>query len=331
MLVQQTARLLHAQKQPRILLKLDISKAFDSVSWSFLLEVLEKVGFGPIWRYVISGLLMTSSTQIMLNGVPGEYIQHKTGLRQGDSLSPLLFIIVMDVLNGLIVKSADEGMLQPLSTRSIQHRISLYADDVVIFLRPAASDLYLVTKILELFGDASGLKTNVQKSSMAPIHCSPVDMEMVTQIFPCKVETFPLKYLGLPLSLRKLSKEQLQPHINRLADLLPNWRVNLMTRVGRAIQVQHVLTATVIYHAMTLDLPKWDIKAIDKIRRGFIWKGRKDVLGGHCLVAWGKVTRPKELGGLGILDLQRLNWALRVRWLWLEKIDPSMSWADLPL
>jgi hypothetical protein len=166
---------------------------------------------------------------------------------------------------------------------------------------------------------------------MAPIHCSPVDMEMVTQIFPCKVETFPLKYLGLPLSLRKLSKEQLQPLIDRLADLLPNWRADLMTQASRAIQVQHVLTTIVIYHAMALDLPKWAINAIDKIRRGFIWKGRKDVLGGQCLVAWGKVTRPKELGGLGISDLQRLNWALRVRWLWMEKTDPSKSWADLPL
>lgn len=87
----------------------------------------------------------------------------------------------------------------------------------------------------------------------------------------------------------------------------------------------------VLYHAMALDLPRWAIKAMDRIRHNFLWRGRKDAQGGHCLVAWGKVTRPKELGGLGISDLQRLNWALRVRWLWLEKTDPSKPWAHLPI
>jgi hypothetical protein len=70
---------------------------------------------------------------------------------------------------------------------------------------------------------------------------------------------------------------------------------------------------------MALDLPAWVIKAIDRIRRNFLWQGRKEGKGGHCLLAWSNVTRPKEMGGLGISDLWNLGWALRVRWPSLQK------------
>jgi len=295
MLVQQTARFLNQQKQPRILLQLDISKAFDSVSWPFLLEVLQHLGFGQIWRDIISGLLSSSSTQVILNGIPGDRISHQRGLRQGDPLSPMLFILIMDVLGHMVAKAAADGLLQPLSSRALQHRISLYADDVILFLRPEALDINITMSILQLFGEASGLKTNFLKSNVLPIRCGDTEMASIQELLPCAVMDFPCKYLGLPLSLKKLTKEQIQPIIDKFADQLPGWKADLMTRAGRRIQVQFVLTAMLIYLAMAIDFPPWAIKAVDKIRRSFLWRGRKDARGGHCLVAWEKVTRPPEL------------------------------------
>ncbi|WVZ97773.1 hypothetical protein U9M48_043286 [Paspalum notatum var. saurae] len=323
MLLQQTAKFLHQQKQARILLKLDISKAFDSV--------LRKLGFGPIWCDITSGLLATSSTQVLLNDIPGETIRLRRSLKQGDPLSPMLFILVMDVLSLMITRASTDGFLQPLSSRALHHRISLYADDVVIFLHPAADDIRLTLEILSLFGDTSGPQTNVQKSCVFPIQCNEEQLGLVQENLPCKMEDFPCKYLGVPLSLKKLSKAQVQSLIDKIADRLPGWKAELMTRAGRAIQFQFVLTPMTIYFSMAMDLPQWAIKSIDKIRRGFLWRERKDAKGVHCLLAWDKVQRPKELGGLGISNLQKLGWALRLRWLWLQKIDPNRPWSLFPI
>jgi hypothetical protein len=221
MLVQQTAKFLHQQKQPLILLKLDISKAFDSVSWPFLLEILRHLGFGQISRDIISGLLYTSTTQVLMNGVPGDRISHRRGLRQGDPLSPMLFILVMDVLGHMILKAADEGLLQPLSRRVFKHRVSIYADDVVLFLRPTAEDIEVIMDILSLFGEATGLNTNLQKSNVLPIRFEALILQMFKIYYPVLLRIFHANIWVCPFPLRDLLRNK---YNHTLTELQINFR-----------------------------------------------------------------------------------------------------------
>jgi hypothetical protein len=132
-----------------------------------------------------------------------------------------------------VSKVAEDGMLQPLVRRVLPHQNSLYADDVVLFICPEEVDIAITMDILHLFGDASGFKTNLQKGNILPIRCEEQDLQIVQQQLPCALSDFPCKYLGLPLALKKLKKEHIEPIIDRLADLLPGWKADLLTRAGR--------------------------------------------------------------------------------------------------
>jgi hypothetical protein len=96
------ARRFHRNKIPAFFLKLDIAKAFDSVRWDYMLILLEKMGFPNRWRDWIAALLSTSSSRVMLNGIPNRPISHGRGLCKGDPLSPLLFVIAIEPLRALL-------------------------------------------------------------------------------------------------------------------------------------------------------------------------------------------------------------------------------------
>jgi hypothetical protein len=142
------------------------------VSWPFLLQVLHALGLSRVWGSWISALLSTARTKIMLNETPGDRVCHARSLRQGDPLSLMLFLLVMEVLGAMFRRANAWSLLQSLGAPSITYCVSLYADDMVLFLASQHQDLQVAWEILQIFKDASGLGCNMAKCQMAPIRCS---------------------------------------------------------------------------------------------------------------------------------------------------------------
>jgi hypothetical protein len=146
----------------------------------------------------------------------------------------MLFVLAMDVLNSLFCKGGELGLLQPMAQRNHGQRVSLYVDDVTLFIKPVEEDMILTREILQTFGEASGLKTNFQKSCVILIHCEEVVLTTISGTLHCTLAAFPCTYLGLPISNKKLCKADLMAWVDKVGDRLPGWKVGLMNLAGRA-------------------------------------------------------------------------------------------------
>ena len=139
-------------------------------------------------------------------------------------------------------------------------------------------------------------------------------------------ERVSLQIYWLAFVHQNLTTIQIQPIIDRIADQLPGWKVEVMTRASWAGKV--IFTSLFVYLDMAMDLPNWALRAIDKIRRGFLWKGRKEARVGHCLIAWLIVCRSKELERSGYSWFKTCGWA-RMRRLWMHKTQPDKPWDQI--
>jgi hypothetical protein len=231
----------------------------------------------------------------------------------------------------LVDSAAESHLRRPTGAAPIRHHCSIYADDVILFMHPSAGEVNAIKTILQIFGDASGLRTNLGKCSITPIHVPEGNTQQLQAILGCQIAEFPITYLGLPLGVKKVPKAKIQSVVDAVARRMPACHVPLMNRSGRLIWIKSVLCAIPIYTIIADGLPPWAIEEINAIYRRFLWTGKEGSIRGKCMVAWPSVCQPMDLGGLGILDLRLSSIALQTRWLWLQQAEDTRAWAELLL
>eukprot|EP00253_Pinus_taeda_P012487 PITA_12487 len=254
-----------------MVIQLDLVKAYDKLSWSYIRSILKAYGFDQNWIIWVMTLVTMTNFSILLNGFPSSIFTPFRGLRQGDPLSPFLFVLMMEGLGRAIKMENVEGRIQ-------------------------------------------GIKLTPDGEANA--HQQFVDDTML--ILGFQREQLPSKYLGIPLTVKTLSKKIREQILNKLQDKIRKWTCISLNLVGRLVLRQAVLQAIPIFMFVALPAPQGIKQQIKSIQRDFLW-GIGEEKKKWALVAWDKICKPN--GSLELYDPETLSKVsgAKLWWRWIKE------------
>ncbi|CAJ2674072.1 unnamed protein product [Trifolium pratense] len=299
-------------------LKLDISKAYDRIDWDHLKEVMIKMGFSHQWvKWVMMCVESVDYSVIVNDDMVGPIIPGR-GLRQGDPLSPYLFIICAEGLSSLIKQAEAKGDIHGIKICKNAPIIShlLFADDCFLFFRADEHEAYIMKNILSTYEAASGQAISLPKSEIfCSRNVSQVVQNSITNILGVQAVLGTGKYLGLPSMVGRSKKQTFNYIKDRVWRKINSWSSKCLSKAGREVLIKSVLQAIPSYVMSIFLIPGSLINAIEKMMNSFWWgHGGSNNKGIHWL-AWDKLSVHKNKGGMGFKDLTAFNIAmLSARW-----------------
>lgn len=245
---------------PDLVVKVDLEKAFDNISWCCLDYTLSRCGFGMVWRNWIKWCLSTARFSMTINGTSSAMFRSGKGIKQGDPISPFLFIMIVEVLSVMIKLVA--GFKPSENAFSITHL--QFTDDLIVFLDNDVEQIQNLKNILLAFELISGLRVNFKKSVVVVVGNALYTAECAL-LFGCRMTSFPMKYLGIPLGNKSKAVGVWDIILQKFQKKLSIWQRRYLSKGGRLMLIKHVLSSLHVYYVSLFQLPASVEKQMERI------------------------------------------------------------------
>ena len=295
-----------------ILVSLDQEKAFDRVNRSFLMNLLEHFGFGPSFCSWIFTLYNGAYMRILVNDFLSDPVPLLRGVRQGDALSPMLYVLCVEVLACRIRDSpAIEGFLLP-GAGGVQFKVGQYADDTTAFVKNDSS-LFSLFDAIAFYERGSGAKLNLSKTEAMWLGAwkdrldEPLGLTWVRK----------MKILGVFFGTVDVERDNWEPRLSKLDKTLSRWKSRSLSFIGKVLILNILALSKLLYVSRVLVPPKWVYSKLNSLIWPFLWRARLETVARKSLIC------SVDSGGLGLKDFSCQGRALRLAALVTSVSDSS--------